>query len=131
MCDFTQGFKEPELVKHRPVLVITPSMIGRPDLVTIVGLSTREPIPARNYHYMIPKNSMPQIGKFQEKDTWVKADMIYTVGFHRLNLIQLGKKDPHTQKRQYFTQKLGREQMKQIYTCVLHGINLGSLTPHL
>ena len=52
--------------------------------------------------------------------------MLYTVGFHRLDLIQLGKKD-FNGKREYYKSKLGREQMKAIYTCVLHGLNL----PHL
>jgi hypothetical protein len=57
--------------------------------------------------------------------------MIYTVGFHRLDLIQLGKRDPQTGKRLYFTQQLGREQMQAIFSCVLHGLHLGHLAQHL
>ena len=83
------------------------------------------------YHYQIPKNSMPQLGRFQEKGTWLKGDMIYTVGFHRLDLIMLGKRDPRTGKRLYFNNRLGRDQMKEIYSCVLHGLNLGQLSQHL
>lgn len=74
---------------------------------------------------------MPQLGKFQEKDTWVKGDMIYTVGFQRLSLIKLGKRDPQTGKRLYFKQKLGREQMREVYSCMLHGLGLGNLGQHL
>ena len=29
MCDFTYGFREPEMIKNRPVIVLTPSMAGR------------------------------------------------------------------------------------------------------
>jgi mRNA interferase MazF len=74
---------------------------------------------------------MPQLGRFQESDTWVKGDMIYTVGFHRLSSIRLNKRDRNTGKRVYFTQKLGRDQMKEIYKCMLHGLNLGQLGNHL
>lgn len=131
LCDFSPGFKEPEMVKSkRPVVVLTGAICGRPNLVTIVPLSTVEPEPCRLYHYRIPKQSMPQVGKLQEQDSWLKGDMIYTVGFHRLNLILLGKKGSGG-KRLYFTDRLGRDQMKLIYQCVLHGLNLGKLSPHL
>lgn len=131
MCDFSSGFKEPEMIKKRPVVVITPTIKGREKLVTVLPLSTSEPDPVMPYHYKIPKASMPQLGHFQERNTWVKGDMIYTAGFHRLDLIRLNKKDPGTGKRAYFNQKLGREQMKSIYTCMLHGLNLGDLSQHL
>ena len=116
---------------HRPVIVLSPPISGRSNLVTILALSTSCPSPIMPYHYKLPKASMPQLGRFQEKDTWVKADMIYTVGFHRLDLIRLGKRDVNTGKRLYFRQKLGREQMTEIYKCMLHGLNLGQLGKHL
>lgn len=131
LCDFSKGFKEPEMVKSkRPVVVITPQMKGRGDLVTVVALSTAEPKPPRPCHCVLPRRSMPQLGRFQEKDTWVKGDMIYTVAFHRLDRIMLGKRDGHG-KRLYFDQRLGREQMRKVYSCVLAGLNLGQLALHL
>lgn len=132
LCDFSQGFKEPEMVKsHRPVIVLTAPMVGRANLVTVLALSTKQPDNIMPFHYKIPRKSMPQLGRFQENDTWVKGDMIYTAGFHRLDLIRLGKKDNKTGKRLYFNQKLGREQMREIYKCALHGLNLGALGVHL
>ena len=132
LCDFSKGFKEPEMVKsHRPVVVLTPPIVGRANLVTVLALSTKEPNNIMPFHYQIPSKSMPQLGRFQDNNTWVKGDMIYTVGFHRLDLIRLGKKDNRTGKRLYFKQKLGREQMSEIYKCVLHGLNLGGLGEHL
>lgn len=131
-CDFSRGFQAPEMVKSgRPVLVLSPNMQGRGQLVTVVALSTAKPPIVRPYHYQLPKNVMPQLGRFQEKDTWVKGDMIYTIGFHRLDLIRLGKREPRTGKRLYFTQRLEREQMKQVYSCVLHGLSLAHLPQHL
>lgn len=131
LCDFSKGFKEPEMVKpSRPVVVLSGPIKGRSNLVTVLALSTVEPESLQDYHYKIPKASMPQLGRFQTKDTWVKGDMIYTVGFHRLDLIKLNKRDGNG-KRIYFKQKLGRDQMKAVYGCMLHGLNLGVLTKHL
>jgi len=131
MCDFpVDCFIVPEMVKKRPVLVVS-SIPVRENLVTIVPLSGSEPDPVKNYHYKILKKSLPQLGNFQEKDSWVKGDMIYTVGFHRLDLILLGKRDPNTGKRQYFNQKLSREAMKEIYKCILCGLNLRDLGQYL
>lgn len=131
LCDFSEGFKEPEMVKNnRPIIVLTGAIKGRANLVTIVPLSTTEPIQPQPYHYKIPKQSMPMVGIFQGKDSWVKGDMTYTVGFHRLNLIRLGKRNAQG-KRLYFTERLGRDQMKAIYQCVLYGLNIGHLGAYL
>ena len=131
LCDFSPGFKEPEMIKDkRPVIVLTGSIKGRGNLVTIAPLSTVEPKPIQLYHYKMPRPSMPMLGIFQDTDSWLKGDMLYTVGFHRLNLIQLGKKGTDG-KRIYFIERLGREQMRQIYQCVLHGLNLSKLAPHV
>lgn len=132
LCDFSKGFKEPEIVKSgRPVIVLTPNLKGRTGLVTVIPLSTQAPAQIMPYHYKLPKSCMPQIGFFQNKDSWVKGDLIYTVGFHRLNLILLGKRDPTTNKRLYYKDKLSAEYMREIYSCVLHGLDLGALSRHL
>jgi mRNA interferase MazF len=130
-CDFSSGFKEPEMVKNnRPVIILTGAIKGRSNLVTVVPLSTVEPTLPQLYHYKIPKQSMPMLGMFQENDSWIKGDMLYTVGFHRLNRVLLGKKNVDG-KREYFNSRLGREQMRQVYQCVLHGLNLGNLGKYL
>ena len=132
ICDFSTGFQEPEMVKSgRPVLVLTPSIEGRGELVTVVAISTVKPDPVMDYHYQLPKQCMPMTGNFQQDDSWIKGDMIYAVGFHRLDAIRLGTRDPQTNKRLYYTRRLGRDRMKEIYGCVLHGMNLGNLAKHL
>ena len=130
MCDFTTGFSAPEMVKKRPVLVLSKALRHRSGLVTVVPLSTTPPDPVCDYHYKLPKASLPMVGNFQQKDTWVKADMICTVAFHRLDLIRLGKRKEGG-KRQYFDNCLGRSQMSVIYGCVLHGLGLSSIVEHL
>lgn len=130
MCDFSSGFKTPEMVKVRPVVVVSPKRKHCSGLCTVVAISTVTPTTIENWHYQIPKASMPQTQRFQANDSWVKGDMIYRVGFDRLDLIKIGK-EPGTGKRLYFKQGLGREQMKSIYSCVLHSLNLGHLPQHL
>ncbi|MBD2786569.1 type II toxin-antitoxin system PemK/MazF family toxin [Xenorhabdus sp. DI] len=130
LCDFSQGFKEPEMVKpSRPVIVLSGSMQGRHNLVTVVACSTVEPEIIRNYHYKLPTQSTPKCRHFMGRDTWVKGDMVYTVGFHRLSLITLRKDE--NGKRVYYTQKLGHEQMNEIRRCVLHGIGMSFLCRHI
>ena len=130
MCDFTYGFREPEMVKNRPVIVLTPSMAGRGKLVTVVGLSSVRPAVICDYHCILPPATLPMLGNFQTKETWVKGDMVYAVGFDRLNLIKLGHRSADG-KREYFTNRRGRERMREIYGCVLHGLNLRSLVAHI
>jgi len=125
VCDFTDGFKAPELVKNRPVLVITPPIVGRAGLVTVVGISSVEPNPMLPFHLRLARAHMPQLGAFQKADSWVKADMIYTVDFHRLNQILLNKRDPKTGKRAYFRRELPSALMAQIEECVMHGLAMG------
>ena len=130
MCDFGTGFKQPELVKTRPVIVLTPRMDGRKNLVTVVGLSTVAPDPVRPFHCRLPSKSLPKLRDFRVDETWVKGDMVYAVGFHRLNLIRLPGRGC-AGKRQYFLERLSRERMRKVYQCVLHGLSLGDLAKFL
>jgi uncharacterized protein YifN (PemK superfamily) len=131
-CNFSRGFKAPEMVKdNRPVVAISGPMNGRPNLVTVVPLSTVEPNPIMPYHLQIEARRLPPIGTFMNRTTWLKGDMIYTVGFHRLNAVQLPEKDRRTGKRKYYYDRFGRDYMRKIYACVLHGISLGKLSQHL
>lgn len=129
-CDFSTGFKEPEAVKKRPVVVLTPSMQGRNQLTTVVVLSTTAPNPICDFHCQLPPNCLPMLGQFQNDGSWIKGDLVYSVGFHRLDLIKTGRRRQDG-KRLYFTNRLSRERMRQIYTCVLHGMNLGVLAEHI
>lgn len=128
MCDFSGGFIEPEMVKKRPVLVISPKRKHCTGLCTVIAISTVEPRPEENWHYKLPSASMPS--SFRDKDSWLKGDMISRVAFSRLNLVNLGK-DRNTGKRIYFQNTLGKEQMKAVYGCVLHSLNLSDLPQYL
>jgi mRNA interferase MazF len=128
LCDFNSGFKEPEMVKKRPVVVLSPKIAARPNLCTVVALSETEPDPRLPYHCQIDiRPKLPP--SFSSDGVWVKGDMIYAVGFHRLDLIRIGK--DRSGKRMYHFQPLSAENIKKIRECVLRGMGLSALTKHL
>lgn len=125
LCDFEPGFKEPEMTKMaRPVIVLA----AKHGLVTVVACSTVEPDKIQECHYQLPRQSMPKCKHFMGRDSWVKGDMVYTVGFHRLTAVCIGKE---AGRRIYHRDTLGREQMVAIHRCVLHGIGMGFLVHHV
>ena len=122
MCDFTQGFKEPEMVKKRPIVVLKPS--SRRKLVTVIPLSTVEPHCVQNFHMVVPNKELPNTAWFKNKESWLKGDMIYTVGWERLSLVKIGYKN---KKRIYYTKIFSLEMISALEKCVLHGIGMGRL----
>lgn len=127
MCDF-QGFKAPEMVKRRPVLIVGTKPAGH-RLATIVCLSTRKPEHEMPYHMKIDGHHFPDHKFFNGQENWLKGDMIYTVSFDRLDLIRVARKQDG--KRAYFQNRLCRDTMKSVYTCVLEGLHIGGLSKHL
>ena len=129
MCDF-QNFKQPEMVKIRPVVVVSPRMKRCSGLCTVVAISTQEPAIRELFHLPIDPTHMPPLPKFQAKPSWLKGDMIYRVSFERLNLIQLDR-DPVTGQRSYFKTVIDKETMKHVYGCIMSSLNLGHIRRHI
>ena len=125
ICDFNSGFRVPEMVKRRPVVVISPKIRARPGLCTVVALSTEPPVPVMPYHCQI--DLRPELPKpFGSDGVWVKGDIICAVGFQRLDLIRTGK--DRNGRRIYLDQPLSDGIIKQIRVCVLNGLGLSALT---
>jgi mRNA interferase MazF len=88
--DYTTGFREPEMVKRRPVVTISPRLKRRDGLITVVPLSTTPPTPVCDHHCRLTIDpALPE--PFDSPEMWVKADMLATVGFARLDLIRTGR----------------------------------------
>jgi mRNA interferase MazF len=128
ICDFNTGFREPEMVKRRPVVVISPKIGLRPGLCTVVALSETAPSPRMPYHCQIDIDP-PLPSPLRSVGVWVKGDMINAVGFHRLDLVRIGK--DFRGKRQYRYEPLSYENIMKIRECVLKGLGMSSLTKHL
>jgi uncharacterized protein YifN (PemK superfamily) len=128
ICDF-QGMQEPEMVKRRPVVVISPRLRNRGNLVSVVPLSSTRPDDSYPYHHQL-RFEPPLPAPYDDPTCWVKGDMVYTVAFYRLFVPQLGK-DPKTGKRQSDIRVLTDGELTSVMSCVLNGIGLGHLTDHL
>jgi len=123
VCDFT-GFKAPEMVKRRPVIVISPKITARPNLCTIVAVSSVVPQKVMPFHMEL---TLPP--PFDQGPNWLKGDMVYSMAFHRLDLVRMGKGIGG--KRAYMLQALSAADFKAVRCCVLHGLGLSTLTKHV
>ena len=120
VCDF-EGLKAPEMVKQRPIVVVSPKKLKRPGLVTIVPLSTKKPHRVRRFHHELDSTSLPP--PFAENQCWAKCDMLYTVRFERLDLVR-GPRDAGTGKRMYYQHVVTEADLEAIYAGILSGLGL-------
>jgi len=123
MCNFGTGFKKPEMVKNRPVIVISRKLKDRAGLCTVVPLSTREPDVIKDWHHKLSNDSLPV--PYHTKDTWAKCDMVITVAYHRLDRVRIGKDS--NGKRMYSHMCITQDEFAAIKTCVVQALNLGAV----
>lgn len=103
VCNYS-GFREPEMVKSRLAVVISPRLKRRNNLCTVVPLSTTDPQPVEEFHHLV---TLPrEVPGFEGLSKWAKCDMLATVGFHRLQLPH-EPRQPFDEKRKYFTMRAG------------------------
>ena len=121
VCNFDKGFKEPEMVKRRPVIVLSPRLRKRDSLCTVIPLSTTAPEKTMDYHYSL-NFTKPLPPPWDAENMWVKGDMLYTVGFHRLELIRTKKNKDGTRK--YIQPIINKEDLENIQNAGLHGIGM-------
>lgn len=83
ICNFDSGFQPPEMVKKRPVVVVSTKASHARRLCTVVPFSTTEPDHAHCWHYALPHVKVPGLAPLGPM--WAKCDMLATVCFERLN----------------------------------------------
>ena len=92
LCDF-RGYERPEMVKYRPVVVITERLRGRSiDLVTVVPLSSRANALPRPYQIPIHLNR-PLSPAYSLLHIWAKCDMLAVVTKARLDRFKFPPSD--------------------------------------
>ena len=126
ICDYQTGFHPPEMQKRRPVVIISPRLRQRNDLCTVVPLSTTPPNPSCDFHCVLSGLGLPS--PYDAQDHWVKADMLATVGFQRLQLPFVGR---GSGTRKYVTKIISDEQLAMVKCCVLHALGMKELTVHV
>lgn len=126
--DYDKGFKVPEMDKLRLAIVLSPAIVARVKLVTVVPLSLTPPDTILPFHKQIDiPFTLPY--PWGNQTRWIKGDMINAVGFHRVDLLRLGKDKSGT--RIYQTSVLSDELFAVVKRCVLHGLGLSTLTKHV
>lgn len=121
MCDFSTGFKAPEMVKRRHVVVVSPRYRRHTGLCIVVPFSTVPPHEAEPHHVEIPA------GRYEffdlVKSTWAKGDMLTCVSFGRLDRVFLDGR--------YTAPELRPEDFRAIQQCVAHALQLHLDCAHL
>ncbi|NIZ13490.1 type II toxin-antitoxin system PemK/MazF family toxin [Phaeobacter sp. HF9A] len=121
LCDYSKGgFRAPEMVKRRPVIAISPRLRHRSGLITVVPLSTTEPERVADYHCKITLAS--PLPNFTTTECWIKADMIATVSFERLDLFRTRR--DQTGKRKYLTPRISEDDFDRVKACITAALGL-------
>ncbi|SEA18885.1 type II toxin-antitoxin system PemK/MazF family toxin [Paraburkholderia sartisoli] len=113
VCDFNTGFREPEMIKKRPVIVVSQKSSHSRRLCTVVPLSTTSPAPVKAWHHALPHVVVP--GWKTEATMWAKCDMLSTVGFERLNKPYIKSRNSG---RRYVEVILGNGDLTAIDACM-------------
>ncbi len=117
VCDYGTGFVLPEMVKVRPVVIISPRFRSRLGLCTVVPLSSTEPKPFEGYHHRISPEAYPPA----RGPMWAKCDMLATVSLARLDRIKVRGRGG---KREYVTFHMPADDMVAIQFCVRFALGL-------
>lgn len=117
MCNF-DGFKEPEMVKSRPVIIISPRLPHREHIVAIVPISLTPPKHSLPFCYKLSKNYNPL--ETDDLTSWAKADMLLNIGTYRLSAFKISR-------RHYSYPTLSPEDLAGVRHAVLCGLGLDSV----
>ncbi|MBU2604561.1 MAG: type II toxin-antitoxin system PemK/MazF family toxin [Alphaproteobacteria bacterium] len=114
VCDF-KGFVPPEMCKIRPVVIVSPKLPHRSEIVAVVPISTTPPTHGLPFCYKLSKNYHPQ--EPDDLPCWVKADMLLNIGINRLSGFKVGR-------RKYALPALTPEDLQAVRHAVLCGLGL-------
>ena len=78
------------MTKKRPVMVISPRLLNRSEIVTIVPLSTTPPRSPALYAVLLSKDYSPL--ETTAKQVWAKCDMVLNVSRQRLTSYKIGRR---------------------------------------
>ncbi|MBO9579866.1 MAG: type II toxin-antitoxin system PemK/MazF family toxin [Sphingobium sp.] len=129
LCNYATGFIAPEMVKLRPVVIVSPRLRRRDNLVSVIPLSTTAPDPVDQHHCQITL-AIPLPKPFDTPIMWAKCDMVATVALARLDRFRDGRHAGGGARR-FTTGKVSDLQLAEIRKAMLHGLGLSSLTIHL
>ena len=113
LCDYSSGFRPPEMVKRRPPVVISPRLPHRDGPCTVVLLSGSPP---------------PETVAYQCPVTFPEPlpAPFATVGLNRLDLFPT-RRHPNTGERAFLKIRVTKGQLAAIRLAVLHALAIARL----
>lgn len=127
VCNYDTGFRPPEMVKVRPVVVVSPQRHNGLTC-TIVPLSTTEPEHPSDLQHELHPFSLPARLRSRGR-TWAKCDMVNTVSLERLDRVKDGRGPDGIRK--FVTQSVTLDDLHSIRRGILLALGLGTLVPYL
>lgn len=117
VCDF-KGFKAPEMIKPRPVIIVSPRLPYRGEIVTVVPVSLTAPHHNEAYVVKLSKNYHPM--EPDDLSCWAKCDMIMNISKERLNGFKVGR-------RKWAAPQATADDLHAVKNGVLFGLGMGHL----
>ena len=97
LCDYGAKVIPPEMDKRRPVVIVTPRLRRRGELVGVIPLSTTEPEEAQDFHCRF-ELQVPLPAPFDSPAMWAKCDMFSVVSRSRLDRFKAGRGERRDRK---------------------------------
>lgn len=114
MCDF-DGFKPPEMVKKRKVIVLSRRSRERmPETYIVIPVSKSCPTPPEGCHVEFKARSYDFFDLAES--VWAKCDMVTCVAYHRLDRLKLHGR--------YTKTSLRKDDLEAVRKAVLHSIGM-------
>jgi uncharacterized protein YifN (PemK superfamily) len=114
MGDFSD-LREPEMTKVRPIIVASPRLPYRSEIVAIVPISLTAPRHDLPFCFRLSKNYRPD--EPDDLVCWAKADMLMNVAIRRLNGFKVGR-------RKWEFPQLSPEDLAGVRHAILCGLGL-------
>jgi mRNA interferase MazF len=117
IADFSD-LQEPEMTKIRPVIIVSPRLPYRSNLVAVVPISLSAPKHDLPFCYRLSRNYHPS--ESDDLPCWAKADMITNIALRRLEGFKVGR-------RKWEFPNLSHEDLLGVRRAVLCGLGLDRL----
>ncbi len=106
------------MVKPRPVIIVSPKLPYRSEIVTVVPISTTAARHALPFVVKLSKNYHPN----EEDDLpcWAKCDMVMNIARWRLEGFKMGR-------RKWECPQATAEDLEAVRSGVLYGLGMGNL----
>lgn len=129
MCNFS-GYVEPEIVKFRRVIIVSPPNRGA-RIALVVPISTTAPRFPTAVHVRLPGGAVYRCFA-GAAEVWVKTDLLAHVRFDRLDRVRIPVLDlagnPIPRKYEYLPPvTLSADHLREVRAGVLHALGLGRL----